>query len=278
LTAMTCGLLDRPAGHVERQHVAQRRQQRRHRARTAHDDQRQPRRVGLLAQHWHAFASAPWSRYCQDATHAQPAWDAAGFSLRYGRGGSMASPQRTPDGHESKEGRTAARWAAVSALAALAAVAVAILAYMGQLKSNKTADEGLDLARKNEARLDRADADDVTLGGAPPSIADKHPLPPSVSIWYVVYNATNNPIENVWVSDGHGGSIRISGIEPCTMYALDADFGPKDLYFSDANGLYWHRKYGDQLERLSRADFPPMPDPDTGDSPWLAQVSDCSSG
>jgi hypothetical protein len=184
----------------------------------------------------------------------------------------------------------------IASIAALAAIAAAIIAWMSldASKKNNTiavaanasasaansiANEGLALAKKNEARLDRQSAEGVQLGEAPSEMKDLYPLPDGVSIWFVVYNSTNKPIENVWVADAEQRSIKIQGIQPCTMYALDAGFHPTDLYFSDQDGLYWHRPYNGQPEPMTKQEFPPMPAQDTGgNSPWDHAIENCSTG
>lgn len=190
--------------------------------------------------------------------------------------------------------RRATFWAAASALAAIVAAVFAGFAYFGQgqanhiavaanstaAAANDIAQQGLDLARKNDARIDRQNAEGVALGNVAPDA--KHQLPANslsgVRVWFVVYNSTTRPIENVWVADAHGGSIRIQGIEPCMLYYLAAGFEPTDLYFSDADGLYWHRAYGGAPQPLTKAQFPPMPNPDTSESPWNVPLEHCAGG
>lgn len=188
----------------------------------------------------------------------------------------------------------------LTAVAAVGAVASAYYAYQADSKSetaiaqaaeandhasgavdaaeeaNRIGTEGLGLARTNEDRLNRQDAEGAFIGEAPIKLAAEHPLPPGVRVWFAVFNTTNTSIENVWVADGKGGTVRIEGIPRCEIYALDAGFRPTDLYYSDGNGLFWHRPYGGQPRQLSEADFPPMPRPDTHDSPWNVPLEPCS--
>ena len=197
------------------------------------------------------------------------------------------------------QSRAAVAWAALSAVAAIAAAVIAWFSYTGieetnslaqrandiAAAANSRADEanqigsrGLELAEQNEGRLNQQTADGVLLGEAPSKMKGRFPLPDGVKVWFVVYNTTNKPIENVWVADAQQRSIKIQGIQPCTMYALEAGFKPTDLYFSDRNGRYWHRAYNGPPEALSPDEFPAMPDEDTGgDSPWDLPIENCST-
>ncbi|RBY95266.1 hypothetical protein DQ237_14390 [Blastococcus sp. TF02-8] len=202
-------------------------------------------------------------------------------------------------GNGNGTSRATVLWAAVAALAAVAAAVFAGLAWNETRRANESAreandiaaaanskadeanrlgEEGLGLAQRNEERLDREPVDGVQLGEAPTEMKARFPLPDGVAVWFVVYNATNKPIENVWVADGERRSITIDGIQPCRMYALQPGFEPTDLYFSDRNGLYWHRKYNGPPEALAASDFPSMPAQDTGgDSPWDLPLDNCST-
>jgi hypothetical protein len=162
----------------------------------------------------------------------------------------------------------------VSTLAAL----VALFSLYQADKSADVARQGLDLAERNERRLDRQDrqlyANKVYMGEPSPIEYRDHPPEPGSDIWRVVINASGLQVEDVWVADDFGRSVNIRGVQRCIMYALPADFEAKHLYFTDPNGR-WHRPYGGQLEEVS-LDAHPLPESDTDNSPWYAVLQDCA--
>ena len=145
--------------------------------------------------------------------------------------------------------------------------------------SSSVAARGLTLAESNELRLNKQElqqyANKIYLGEPSPAEYIRHPLPRVTDIWHVVINASGLQAENVWVADDTGRTVRIQGLQRCSMYALPPDFEVKHLYFTDPYGD-WYRPYGGQLEVVKEEEFRPPPNPDTDDSPWFEPVQNCA--
>jgi hypothetical protein len=97
-------------------------------------------------------------------------------------------------------------------------------------------------------------------------------LAPGQTIWRVVLNTSGVQIENLWVEGEDGRSVRIQGVQRCSMYALPADFVPTNLYFTDPLGGKWRRQQNGQLDDQFREMIPR----DTDDSPWYDTIDGCS--
>jgi len=143
-------------------------------------------------------------------------------------------------------------------------------------QSAVTARDSLALAERNETRLEKQDLQQIAirvyLGEPSRQGYERHPTQERGQVWRVVINASGLQVENVWVADDNGRSVKIQGLQRCSMYALPPDFVPRHLYFTDPNGR-WHRGYGGQIDTF----WLPPPDSDTDDSPWFEPLQDCAS-
>jgi hypothetical protein len=55
-----------------------------------------------------------------------------------------------------------------------------------------------------------------------------------------VFNTSRVQINDVWVENGHGESVQMGMIQPCTYYTLYAGFVPTVVHFKDPYGS-WRR-------------------------------------
>jgi hypothetical protein len=170
----------------------------------------------------------------------------------------------------------------LTAVSTAAAAVFAMLAFAVSCDSLATSNESFGLARQNEERQKRQEAEryanQIYLGEAPIDAYRKHSVPKG-ELWYVVVNASDVQAENVWVTNKDGLSINIWGLQRCAMYAFPSDFRPEHLYFTDPNRVNWHRKFGGAPEQLpDDQNRPRQPERDTGgDSVWFDSIQDCGA-
>jgi predicted protein tyrosine phosphatase len=173
----------------------------------------------------------------------------------------MVPPSRVPSSRADK----------LSALSALAAALLAAAALAVSVVS-------LGLGRDNEDRLDREErqqyASKVYVGEARHRKRIRKSVPGSVwpdRRFGMNINMSGVQMENVWVEGRDRRTVRMQGVQRCSMYALPATFIPVDLYFSNPVGHKWHRGEGGVLD----GNFKQMPQHGTDPSPWYDAVPDC---
>lgn len=152
-----------------------------------------------------------------------------------------------------------------SAVLAAAALGVSFRAY-------SIADSADQRAQHRE---ERQHAEAVYLGEAPRAAYTNQGvrrLAEGQAIWRMAYNASGIQIENVWVRSVDGRTVRIQGMQACTMYALPSSFVPADLFFTDPRGEWRRHANSGVLDDR----FEPMPADDTDDSPWYDTIGNCS--
>lgn len=161
--------------------------------------------------------------------------------------------------------------------AALSAI-VATIALGATLYFNYKNDERAD---RQDERLERQEAaqtqqereqfaNKVMVGEAPQYFYDTFGSPPANTITWVVINASSTQLNGVWVEGRNGSTVRINGIQRCTMYSLEPGFDPVGVHFKDPNDSWFRPVDGD----LTHA-YRPMPDTDTSDSPEALEVENC---
>lgn len=142
----------------------------------------------------------------------------------------------------------------VAAVAAIAAVASFALAW------------------RTDQRLDRQEeeqvASRVALSEAPKFAYDERP--PEDLVYWVVMNYSGSQVDDVWVEGDGGASVRIGGVQPCSLYALPDGFRPVAVHFSDTFDR-WRREVGSGPARNGE----PPPRDDTADSPFFLDLPNC---
>lgn len=179
-----------------------------------------------------------------------------------------------PRRERSTVGEVTLAWVAILTL--VAAVLTSLLSLKLTRDALADTEKQLAIGQQAEDRASRAEtqriANEVYLGEAPPVDYAKYSKVPGAVLAAVV-NASSTQVENVWVKGQDGTVVRISGLQGCTMYGFPDGWHPQELYFSDPYG-YWHRTYGQAVQRLtSLANMPPA---GPVRSTWNDLVPECS--
>jgi hypothetical protein len=173
----------------------------------------------------------------------------------------------------------AERWQTRAAIASAVVAAVALaLSWQWNRQNDKVTARQEARLDVQEQRLNRQEveqyASKVYLGEALQYFYEEFGRPEGGT--WVVVNASGTQVNGAWVEggpdeNGQPTAINIDGVQRCTLYSLPPGFRPVALYFTDPYGD-WRRRLGAQLE----GGYQPMPAEDTGVSPYVMDVEDCS--
>lgn len=130
------------------------------------------------------------------------------------------------------------------------------------------------LAFRSESRLDRQEeqqiAAQISLAEAPMFAYEARPSSCITCVYWVVMNYSSSQVENVWVEGQEGRSVRISGQQPCSLYALPEGFEPIAVHFEDIYAS-WRRAKNGVPEKAGEL----PPNPDTDDSTLFLDLPNC---